>query len=161
MWKTSTEPSQATKKPTKNSTKSHDRRISRTSGARIPAVGAAFSEDAIAMENLLDLAGIVAEAGTALHREVARPRQVDVDHLLDAAGPRRDHADPGRQLHGLLDAVGDEDHGGALVEPQRLQVAPDVLARHRVELAERLVEEKNAGAVHQRLAEGGALLHAA
>ena len=57
--------------------------------------------------------------------------------------------------------VGDEDHGRPLGHPERLQVAADALARHRVELAERLVEEQRVRLVHHRLAEGGALLHAA
>ena len=57
--------------------------------------------------------------------------------------------------------VGDEDHGRPLAHPQRLQVGADALARHGVELAERLVEQQRVGLVDHRLAEGGALLHAA
>jgi len=48
----------------------------------------------------------------------------------------------------------------ALLEPQRLHDAPQLLAREGVERAERLVEHQELGLVDQGTAEVGALLHA-
>src|SRR5262249_46355802 len=93
--------------------------------------------------------------------EIARPGQVDVDHALDPAGSRRDHADGGGELDRFLNRVGDEDDGGSALHPEGLEVAAYALARHGVELSERLVEEKRVGIVHQSLAEGSTLLHPA
>ena len=92
---------------------------------------------------------------------VARPRQVDVDDLADAPGPRRHHEDPVGEEHRLGDAVGDEDDGLACSRPDAQQLEVHRLARHRVERAEGLVHQQQRRVVHERAAMRDALLHAA
>ena len=113
------------------------------------------------MEDLLDLADGVDERRRRFYGNVARERQIDRNHCLDAAGTRRDHRDLARQLHGFLDRVRDEHDGRAPLHPQRLQIGADVFARHRVKLAERLVKQDDFWIMNHGLAERGALLHAA
>src|SRR5262245_26347373 len=94
------------------------RSVWRIKGSRKRFAGmASRSNDAIAMEDLLYLGDVVREGLTLLHGEVARPGEVDVDDAVDAAGPGRDDADLGRQLHRLLDAVGHENDGWLRFEP--------------------------------------------
>ena len=47
------------------------------------------------MKDFLDLADVDGEFGGVLDRQVARPRQVDLQDPLDAPRARRDDADPG------------------------------------------------------------------
>ncbi len=56
--------------------------------------------------------------------------------------------------------MGDENDSLAALRPDPLQVEVHLLARHRIERAERLVHQKDARVVDQRPADGGALLHA-
>src|SRR6185295_14410231 len=74
--------------------------------------------------------------------EGAVGRQVAIDDLDDAAGPRAHHHDLARQEHGLGDRVGDEDHclAGLLPQPQQLLV--EVVAGDLVERAKRLVHQQ-------------------
>src|SRR5687768_1758159 len=164
MEKRSIAYSQNRKKPKKNRMKVQERAKLRqrpvSQEARI-AARSGCSEDAIAMEDLLDFARIGAESLAPLDGEIARPGQIDVDDFCDPARPRRDDTDAGRQLDRLLDTVGDEDDSRAILQPQSLQIAPDAFARHGIELAQWLVEQQHARAVNQGLTEGGALLHAA
>src|SRR4051794_40342881 len=165
----SIEYSQNRKNPTKKATNGHDRPsfatslvIAVASAPERPGAGAApLSKDAVAMEDFLDLAEIGGEDRALPHLEIPRPWQVDVDDLVDPPRPWRDHANLVRQLDRLLDAVGDEHHCRPPLEPQCLQVDADALARHGVELAQRLVEQQRVRLVDQCLAEGCPLLHAA
>src|SRR5262245_10106951 len=147
----SIEYSQNRKKPTKKAMNGPDRAsfaanrpkaalsaLGRLSDATTPLL----SKDAVAMENFLDHPEIGGKGRALLHLEVPRPWQVDVDHPVDPPWPRRDDADLARQLDCLLDAVGDEHHRRPTLEPQRLQIDADALPRHRIELAQRLVEQE-------------------
>src|SRR5438552_5331918 len=132
------------KKPAKNSRKAQERARPRRKPRHQEASAGAlwdFSEDAIAMEDFLNLACIGAEFLAALDGEIARPRQIDVDDSFDFSRPGRDHADAGRELDRLFDAVGYEDDSRAIREPECLQVAPDSFTCHRIELAQGLIEQ--------------------
>ena len=80
---------------------------------------------------------------------------------LDAARPRRHHDDAVGEQHRLVDAVRDEHDGLARREPQRLEVDAHLLARQRIERAERLVHQQQRRIVDQRAHDRGALAHAA
>src|SRR4051794_25465677 len=167
MLNQSIECSQNRKKPMKKARKSQDRATRRAS-RRTPAPSLArkggvelSSDNAITMEDLLDVAEIVGEAAALLDIEIAWPRQVDIEDAVDTSRAGCDDADLGRQLDRLVDRVGNEGHRLLALEPQALQIVADAFARHRVELPERLIEKQRLGLVHERLAEGGALLHAA
>src|SRR3954469_19407481 len=120
MWNQSTDFSQNRKKQTKKAISIQDCPTQRASGSNHAgpslslAAGAARSEDAEAMEDPLDVGDVAGEFRAALHFEIPRPWQIDVDHAIDAPGSRRDHADPARKLHRLLDGMGDEDDGRPL-----------------------------------------------
>ena len=95
------------------------------------------------------------------HLERARPRQVDRNHFLDAAGPRGHHHHLVAEQDRLLDRVGDEQHGlMCLVE--NLQ---QFLLHHdlglRVERGERLVHQQDRPLHDQRARQRHALAHAA
>src|SRR5207248_2054936 len=77
--------------------------------------------------------------------EGAIGRQVAIDDLDDAAGPRAHHHDLARQEHRLGDRVGDEDHGLAGLFPQPQQLLVEVVAGNLVERAERLVHHQQLG----------------
>ena len=101
------------------------------------------------------------KAGGLADREVARARQVDRDLAHDPAGPRRDHHHLVGELDRLLDAVGDQEHGLAGLQPEALEVGAQLLAGHGVERTQGLVHQDQGRVVDQGAAEGGALLHAA
>ncbi len=71
-----------------------------------------------------------------------------------------DDPDPVGELVGLLQVLGGEEDGGALVVELR-DLLPDRLARDGVEARGRLVEEQHPRLVHQRRGEVEAPLHAA
>ena len=86
---------------------------------------------------------------------------------LSAAGvpsatslPPGDDPDPVGELVGLLQVLGGEEDGGALVVQLR-DLLPDRLAADRVEAGGRLVEEEDRGLVNQRRGEVEAAAHAA
>src|SRR4051794_12990816 len=103
MWNQSIEYCQKRKKPAKKATKSQDRPARRRKPRMRPGLGALSSDNAIAMEDLLDLAEIFGEARALLDLEAARPGQIDVEDAIDAAGTRGDDADLRRKLDRLLD----------------------------------------------------------
>ena len=61
----------------------------------------------------------------------------------------------------LGDIVGDENRGKAVLAPDALEQAVHLHPRQRIERAERLVEEKNAGPAHQGTRKRDALALAA
>src|SRR5437588_270652 len=142
------------KKQTRKARNSHERarrrrsilmRLGRSAGR------SSGSYNAIAMEDFLDVAQVAGKAAALLDLEIARPGQIDVEHPVDAAGPRSDYANLRRQLDRFLDRVGHEHDRRPGLEPQALQIVADRLARHRVELAERLIEQQRFGLMHKRL----------
>ena len=76
-------------------------------------------------------------------------------------GPGREQHDAVGQEHGLGDRVGDEHDGRLRGLGDPLQLEVHLVARHRVERAERLVHEQDLGVVAQGPGDGDALAHAA
>ena len=81
--------------------------------------------------------------------------------MHDAAGPPAHDVDGVGEIDRLAQIVRHQHAGEALLQPQRLHDAPQLLAGEGVERAERLVEHQQLGLVDQGAAEVGALLHAA
>src|SRR5262245_23926199 len=109
----------------------------------------------------VDAPGILSERLVGLHLERARMRQLDAEIVGHArrAGGEHDHA--GAEKHRLGDAVGDEDDGLLRLLPDAQQLKVHLLARERVERAERLVHQDELGIVNERARDRRALLHAA
>ena len=88
-------------------------------------------------------------------------RDVDVDDLLEPAGPRAEHGHALAQVDGLVDAVGDEDDGlaGGLPDPQEFVL--ELFAGLGVQGGERFVHQQDVRLVGEAAGDGHALLHAA
>src|SRR5438309_1185209 len=69
------------------------------------------------------------KAWRALDGEVARPRDVDVEDRFDLAWPRGHHHYAVRQIHRLVDLVGDEQHRLAVRTPDPQELRLHDLAR--------------------------------
>ena len=119
------------------------------------------AQHALRQEQLGNLLRRLDEQRVAARREPARARQSDLEHLLDAAGARRHHDHAVGEQHRLVDRVGDEQHGLAGLHPQVFQIDAHLLARQRIERAERLVHQQQRRIVDQRAHDRGALAHAA
>jgi hypothetical protein len=91
----------------------------------------------------------------------ARPWQVDIDDFNNASRPRSHDHNAIRQQDCFRDAMRDVQGGFAAVHPEPLDVHRDLLARERVERAERLVHQQQARVMHQRATNGNTLPHAA
>ena len=104
---------------------------------------------------------IAPKRGDAMTSSAARTRNVDVDDLQDAARGRRHDDHAVGQQHRLLDRVGDQHDGLAVALPDPHQLDIHVVARHRIERAERLVQQQDRRVEHERAADRGAPLHAA
>ena len=76
-------------------------------------------------------------------------------------GPGRHDQHPARQEHRLLDGVGDEQSGEALVQEEALELVVEALAGDLVEGAERLVEEEQRRVERERTGQRHPHLHAA
>src|SRR5262249_46826417 len=120
-----------------------------------------LAQHAAGEKEIEDLAIVARELGRLAHRQRARTRQVDVDHLVDPAGPRRHHHDLVGEEHRLRYAVGDEQHGHAALVADLLQGERELVGGERVERAERLVHQQLRRIVDQRAADRDALAHAA
>ena len=94
------------------------------------------------IEAAADLGGERGERRRRELGEAARPRRRVVEHLDDAAGPRRHHGDPVGEKHRLADRMGDEHHGLAALHPDALQLGRHLLAGDGVERRERLVHDQ-------------------
>ena len=102
--------------------------------------------------------------GSDAHRiGVARPAERHVEHLLDAAGARAHHRDAVAEQDRLVDRMGDEHHGLALIRPlhELQQLFLQDFAGLRVERGERLVHQQDRRVHGERAHEADALLHAA
>src|SRR2546425_3499766 len=91
----------------------------------------------------------------------ARPRHVDRHAVQHAAGTRREHDHAIRQVHGLVDVVGDEDDRLAGAAPDVEQERLHLVARLHVERRERLGHKEDLGAHAERARERHPLLHGA
>src|SRR3954453_23921086 len=74
--------------------------------------------------------------------DVAGPRQVDADDVLDGGRPGGHHDDPGGEAGGFGQVVGDEDDGGSRARPELEELVLHQLSGLHVERAERLVEQQ-------------------
>ena len=99
--------------------------------------------------------GVLDDAAVAL----ARP--AGLDDVDEAAGPRRHHADAVGEHRGLVERMGDQEHGRAGRAPQAQQLVAHQEPRLLVERAERLVEQDQARLRDQRAGDAHALAHAA
>ena len=106
------------------------------------------------------------ELGVGLHRaRVAAldeaPAEVELVAVRDAARRRRHHDQLGREEQRLLDAVRDEEEHLLRLPPELEDQLLLLLARQRVERAERLVHQHHFGIARERAREADPLLHAA
>src|SRR5258708_19279809 len=88
-------------------------------------------------------------------------RQPDAEIVGHARGAGGEDDDPGAEKPRLSYPVGDKDNGFLRLLPDAQQLEVHLLARERVERAERLVHEDELGIVDKRTPDPGALLHAA
>ena len=92
---------------------------------------------------------------------MARARQVDGVIPFDGAWPRSEDAHPVGQGDGLLEVVGDEDHGSREGGPHLQQFVFHHGACLHVESAERLVHQQDLRLVDKGLGKRYTLAHAA
>src|SRR5260221_8475064 len=88
-------------------------------------------------------------------------RQLDGEIVGNGRGAGGEDDDAGAEKHRLSYPVGDKDNGFLRLLPDAQQLEVHLLARERVERAERLVHEDELGIVDERTRDRGALLHAA
>ena len=104
--------------------------------------------------------GIAEEFLARPYREPARARQIHLDHVGDAPRTRREHNHPVAKEDRLGDAVRDEYDRLLFRQPHFLQLDVHLVARERIQGAERLVHEQQHRIVDQRAANRDALAHA-
>src|SRR5688572_12950680 len=92
---------------------------------------------------------------------VARVRQVDAQHLANLRRRRGEHDDAVGHVDRLVDVVGHEQHGHAVLLADAQDEVLEVAARLRVDRRERLVHEQDLRLVGERPGDRHALLHAA
>ena len=109
----------------------------------------------------IDAPGIFAEFLVGLHFERARMRKLDAEIVRHARRPGCEHDHPRAEKHRLGDAVGHKDDGLFRFFPDAQELDIHLLARERIERAERLVHQDELGIVNERARDRGALLHAA
>src|SRR6266446_7880009 len=109
----------------------------------------------------IDTPGIFPEHLARLHLQRARMRQLDAEIVGHARGAGGEDDHTGAEKHRLSYPVGDKDNGFLRLLPDAQQLEVHLLARERVERAERLVHEDELGIVDERTRDRGALLHAA
>ena len=102
-----------------------------------------------------------AQRGQRRAVDVARTRQRNRELAADAAGMRRHQQHPVAEADRLAHVVRHEDDRLAALRPDALDVAVELLARHRVERGERLVHQQHARVGRERAGQRDALLHAA
>src|SRR6266545_4656502 len=87
--------------------------------------------------------------------------ECDVDDLLDPAGSTGHHRDPLAEVHGLVDAVGDEHDRLAGPLPDAQQLVLQAVAGLRVQRGERLVHQQHVRVESEATGDRDPLLHAA
>ena len=87
--------------------------------------------------------------------------EIDGHDRGDPTGPWRHHDDPRRQVDGLRDRVGHEDHRRAGLRPDAKKLRVHPLSRHLVERPERLVHQEQCRREGERPRDRDALLHPA
>jgi len=77
--------------------------------------------------------------------DLARVRNRDFVYRLNASGSRRQHDDAVGQMDGLLDIVGDQQRGVALLRQDPQQLGAHAQTHERIESRERLIHVENLG----------------
>jgi len=101
------------------------------------------------------------EQRMAARRQPARSRERDVVDLLDLSRTWRHHDDAVGEQHRFVDRMRNEQNGLSRLHPEIFQIDAHLLARERIERAERLVHQEQRRVVDQRAHDRGALPHAA
>src|SRR5712691_7652141 len=104
---------------------------------------------------------LVADLDVSRRAEVARMRDVDVDHSPDPRRPLRHDDDAIGELHRFFDVVRDEENRLLLRLPDAQQLATHLQSRDGVERAERLIEVENVWIHRQSARHLEPLLHPA
>src|SRR6185295_1480936 len=131
---------------------------SRASGGRRWAFVVVMS---LHSEQLVDPPRVAAERLVRLQVERARVRQLDREVVGHPGRPGGEDDDARAEKDRLGDAVGDEEDRLARFLPDPEQLEVHLLARQRIERAERLVHQHELGIVDERARDRRALLHAA
>src|SRR5438876_1120682 len=131
--------------------------------AYMPRLSALFQHGLanIVFDQPPDAVDVADEFGRALHRQGARPRQLHLDDLADAARPAAEHHHAVGEINRLVDLVGDEEHRLLAARPDARELGLHDLARLRVERRERLVHQQHLGIDGQGPGEVYPLPHAA
>src|SRR3954464_878122 len=79
-------------------------------------------ETSAGVERFSDAPHVDAELRRVHHVERTRARQVDLEHVLDLAGPRGHHQHAVAEEHGLARRMGDEDDRLFALHPDALQL---------------------------------------
>src|SRR3984893_583809 len=115
----------------------------------------------IAEDQIADAGHVLEGARVVADVEAARAGELHVEHRPHRARPRAHDHHPVGEEDRLVDGVGDEEHRLGLLVPDPLQLEVHLLARHRVQRAERLVHQQEARLEQQGPADRDPLLHAA
>src|SRR5688500_17560559 len=86
----------------------------------------------VLLSHVPDAIDVRDELWRTLDRKRARSRQFDIDSLLYATWPSREHQHPVGQEHCLVDLVGDEQYGLAALLPDAQQLRLHDLAGLRI-----------------------------
>jgi len=130
------------------------------SARRVGACGARALERAEAGERLAGARRGVGVGQLDVQRRLAHVRLEVLRRALGDEPPARDDPDPVSELLGLLEVLGGQEDGGALVV-EAAQLAPQRRSAGGVEARGGLVEEEHGRTVHERQREVEAPAHAA
>ena len=109
-----------------------------------------------------DLVAVFDEDGVGADVAITAPLpQVNVDNLLEPAGAGTEHRHPLAQVHGFVDAVGDEDDGLARGPPDTQEFLLELFPGLGIQRREWFIHEQDVGFVREAPGDGNALLHAA
>src|SRR2546428_200160 len=90
------------------------------------------------LDGLAKMANEAVERFVLGHRDVSGPRKIDGELVDDGRRPAAHHQDAVGQERRFADAVGDENHRLAIGLPNAQKLDPHLVARDRVQRAERL-----------------------
>src|SRR5471030_951847 len=111
------------------------------------------SSDRLVLNLAAKIAADLVELRALLDLEAARPREWNFNVGNHLARPLAHHQHPVGEIDGFADAVGDEDRGAVMLLPDLHQREVHLVARDRVEGAERLVHQQQVGLEDQRAAD--------
>jgi len=125
------------------------------------AIPEAFGRDGeLLLDRLPDLVLVGQELRVALHAQVARARQLDLELDLHPSRAASEDDDPVRKVDRFFDVVRDEERSLTCLRPDLQELELHHFARLRVQRRERLVEKEHLRVGEERPGEVHALLHA-